>query len=133
MNVVHWAATMAGKLVAAPGGLGGQCVDLANLYMLARGFKEVHANAIDWAKAGTLPPPWHWVANAPLNHPHLGDLAVWGEESAVGTGQYGHIAVVLAGDALELLSLDQDWPIGSPASLVLHDYRGVRGWWAHDA
>ena len=129
MNVVQWASTCAGRRITAPGGLGGQCVDVANVYVLARGLQAVRANAVDWAAAGRLPRPWRWEPNGPSNAPPGGAVVVWGPWAAHGISVYGHIAVALAADGAALLSLDQDWPPGAGCALVWHDYGGVRGWW----
>lgn len=129
MNVVWWAQRQLGRLVTAPGGVGGQCVDLVNLYVMARGAPPLRRNAVDWALPGALL-RWSWEPNGPSNFPGAGAVVVWkGNVTAVGTGPYGHIAVVLAADAMTLLSLDQGWPPGAPVGLVWHSYRGVSGWW----
>lgn len=129
MNVLHWASYYPGRLITAPGGAGGQCVDIVNVYVSARGLPLVRLNAADWARPGTLP-GWRWVPNGPANYPALGDVVVWSRDvPALGIGPYGHIAVAMAGDPDRLLSLDQDWPVGSPVALTWHTYKGVAGWW----
>lgn len=129
MNVVAWARGQVGQLLTAPGGAGGQCVDLANVYLLARGAAPVRRDAADWA-VRPIGPRWQWVPNGPANAPGVGDIVVWkAEVPSEGIGPYGHIAVCMAADSMALLTLDQDWPEGSPVALVWHGYRGVVGWW----
>jgi hypothetical protein len=129
MNVVSWARARVGRTLTAPGGLGGQCVDLVNLYVAARGVPLQRLNAVDWWHSAKLP-GWRWVPNGPANYPRLGAVVVWNSNvTAVGTGPYGHIAVALAADALALLTLDQGWPADAPVSVIWHQYTGVLGWW----
>jgi hypothetical protein len=129
VNVVQWGSYQVGRRVTAPGGLGGQCVDLTNVYVMAQGKPAVRRNAVAWAAAGAIP-GWLWVPNGPRNYPPLGAVVVWkGNVTAIGTGPYGHVAVVMAADPVALLTLDQDWPEGSPVALVWHGYEGVAGWW----
>jgi hypothetical protein len=129
VNVVQWASYQVGHLVTAPGGAGGQCVDLCNVYIMARGKPAVRRNALDWAAAGAIA-GWTWVPNSPTNHPALGDVVVWrANVPAVGVGQYGHVALCLAADPMAILTLDQDWPAGAAVGVVWHRYDGVAGWW----
>lgn len=129
MNVVTWARVRVGQVVTAPGGLGGQCVDLANVYLVARMAALVRRNAADWALPGILP-GWTWEPNGPVNAPPAGGLVVWRRNVTLqGIGQYGHVAIALAADPGQLLTLDQGWPEGAPVSLVWHPYVGVAGWW----
>ena len=113
--------------VTAPGGIGGQCVDLANLYMQdVLQQPLVRLNAVDWRTAkisGMV-----WTPNSPVNSPPPDSIVIWGPNAAAGTGQYGHIAIALAADSMTLLTFDQDWPYGAPCSLTLHTYDGVLGW-----
>lgn len=128
MSPLVFAAKYIGQVVTAPGGDGGQCVDLANIWLAAnRGTPPVRLNAVDWATTAIR--SWKWIANTPQNSPARGSLVVWGQNAAVGTGQYGHIAIALTADSAELVTLDQDWPFGSPVALTLHSYEGVLGWW----
>ncbi len=116
-----------GHLITAPGGVGGQCVDLVNVYLLeALGGQPVRLNAVDWQH--TQVPGFTWTPNTPTNTPPRGSLVVWRPYPPHGIGQYGHIALAIAADPTELLTFDQDWPTGAPCSLVSHDYGGVVGW-----
>lgn len=127
MKLLELAASNLGWSVAAPGGLGGECVDLANLYLIrCLGLAPVRKNAVDWhgpALAG-----FKWTPNSPLNAPAFGDLVIWGEDARAGTGPNGHIAVCIASDNLHFVSVDQNWPDGAPVALVVHHYAGVLGW-----
>lgn len=118
-----------GKTVQAPGGIGGQCVDLANLWLIARGGSPVRLNAADWASDLHTLKGRPFVPNGPVNFPAPGAIVVWKRNiGSLGIGPYGHIAVVLAADANSLVTVDQDWPIGSPVQTVVHTYEGVAGW-----
>ena len=115
------------RRVTSPGGLGGQCVDVPNSYLhLCYGQAHVFLNAADWAH--TAIPGWTWVNNKPSNFPLPGAIVVWGPNSGHGIGTYGHVDIALWADALRLLGLDQDWPLGSLCTFVVHDYLGVLGW-----
>lgn len=119
-----------GKVVTAPGGLGGQCVDLANLYV-QEVFSYPHEwkNAIDWW--GATPDDYVWIRNDPTNLaqiPPRGSLMVWGPNSGVGTGALGHIDVVLSAGPYTFVGFDQNWPIGAGAHHQAHSYAGVIGW-----
>jgi CHAP domain len=114
-------------VVTAPGGLGGQCVDLANLY-LAEELRQPHiwADACQWRNAnikGVV-----WTSNGPFNFPPIGSLVVWCQSASAGVGVAGHIALVVAADVRHLVTFDQNWPIGSPCHMVTHSYSGVVGW-----
>lgn len=126
MTLLDFAASYVGRVVTAPGGLGGQCVDLANLYITeVLGKAPVRANAKDWpAFASSM----YWVPNGPSNAPSPGALVVWRPKPGVQIDPNGHIALALMADAMHLITLDQNWPDGAPVSLVLHSYRGVAGW-----
>lgn len=127
MTPLDFAWKHVGDVLTAPGGLGGECVDLANLWLLeAFRLPHVFANAKDWEFAAIK--GFSWVRNTPTNVPSAGDLVVWGPEPAWGIGANGHIALCLVADVNHLLSLDQNWPEKSPVAVKFHDYRGVLGW-----
>ena len=125
MNLASFVAAHNGQYVTAPGGLGKECVDLANTWLVANNAPEVHANAVAWQNA-TIP-NWKWVANGPINFPPPGALVVWRQYAGL-TGEYGHIAVIVAADSNNLVSYDQNWN-SQPCQLVVHSYDGVSGWW----
>ena len=127
MSTLELLAAYLGRTVWIPGGLGGQCVDWANLYLInVPKIAVIRANAVDWA--GLNLPGFRWTVNTATNAPTIGSLVVWREAKQVGVGPFGHIAIALAADAMSLLSCDQDWPFGAPVSIVLHTYAGVVGW-----
>ncbi len=129
MRLLTFVATHRGDRVTAPGGIGGQCVDLANLYLADVLVKSpIRANAVDWQRAHIA--GMTWTPNGPVNGPGAGAIVVWNATPAHGIGQFGHIAVALLADSMDLLTFDQDWPVGAPCSIVGHDYRGVAGWFA---
>jgi len=115
-----------GQTVTAPGGIGGECVDLVNVWLVeSRTLSPVHLNAVDWDRRKL--PGLAWVENTPVNVPPRGAIVVWGPSPDVGIGQYGHIALVLTADGFTLCTLDQNWN-GRIVTLQLHSYYGVRGW-----
>lgn len=127
MSPLDFAWKHIGDILTAPGGLGGECVDLANLWLLeAYGLPHVYANAVMWRDA--LIKGWKWVGNSPSNVPPAGALVVWGPDLFWKIGINGHIALCLTGDVNHFVSLDQNWPEHAPATMHLHDYRGVVGW-----
>jgi hypothetical protein len=115
-----------GQTLTAPGGIGGECVDLVNVWLVqSRGLSPVHRNAVDWA--GQRLPGLIWVKNTPANVPPRGAIVVWIESAEVGIGVFGHIALNLTADAMVLCTIDQNWA-GRYATLQLHSYHGVLGW-----
>lgn len=117
-----------GQSLKATGGLGGECVDAVNVYLVdVWAHDPIHLNAIDWGHA--LLSGWAWEPNGPLNSPPFGAIVVWGAAPAVGITAFGHVAVNLLANSLTLLTMDQNWPAGAPLTLVVHSYVGVLGWW----
>lgn len=130
MTLAEFVAEWSGKFVTAPGGLGGECVDLANEYgQEGFGFPHEWKNAIDWF--GFDSAHWAWVKNDAGNaaqFPQPGDVVVWGPDAAIGTGPLGHIDIFLSGDGFQFHGFDQNWPVHSPAHVQWHSYEGVIGW-----
>jgi hypothetical protein len=127
MRTLAFVRANLGRVVQAPAGFGGQCVDLANIYLLDVWAKpEIHANAVDWQSARIQ--GMTWEPNGPANHPPLGSIVVWRPYAPHGIGIFGHIAIALTADAMDLVTFDQNWAEGSPCAFVLHDYGGVAGW-----
>ena len=127
MSVLGFVAKYRHRFVTAPAGLGGQCVDLANEYLIEeRHQPKVWADAAQWRFA-TIP-GMVWVQNTPTNYPSIGSLVVWGMYQPHEIGPAGHIAVVLVADPMELCKFDQNWPEGTPCEMQIHDYGGVLGW-----
>lgn len=117
-----------GQRAKSPNGLGGQCVDLVELYCTAVLHRpEIPGSAIDFA--GRRLPGFTWVMNTRWNAPRQGDIVVWGPSPTIGTGAAGHVAVALLADGQSLLTLDQNWPTASAVGTVHHPgYDGVLGW-----
>jgi CHAP domain len=129
MTLLDLLARNIGYVVQAPGGLGGECVDWSNLYLVeVRGQAAVQANAVDWA--GKTIAGMTWVPNSATNYPKAGAIVVWHSNAGEGIGANGHIAVVLDADAMHLVTCDQNWPEGAPVSVILHPYPGVAGWFS---
>jgi hypothetical protein len=64
------------------------------------------------------------IKNTPTGIPTKGDILIWDQ----GVGEFGHIAIFVAGDANSFTSFDQNWPLGSNCHYQLHNYQGVIGW-----
>src|ERR1700674_5603762 len=112
MTLSEFVAKYTGKFVTAPGGIGGQCVDIANQYGQERfSFPHEWKNAVDWY--GTDPAHWAWTKNDAGNaaqFPAPGDLVVWAEDPKIGTGVNGHIDIFLDGTGFSFHGFDQNWP-----------------------
>jgi hypothetical protein len=119
-------ARWSGRYAQAPGGLGGQCVDLANLWLLNLGLPPIRANAIGFR--WTIEPGFAWVGNTAAGVPSPSDLVVWGPDVRVGVTDLGHVAIFVAGDRNSFVSFEANWPLGSFPHVQRHDYRGVVGW-----
>lgn len=127
METLSFTHRVYNETLTAPGGIGGECVDLANVVLSdVYHLSPVRRNAIDWQ--GVQLPGWRWTGNTPRNWPMIGSLVVWGPYAPLGIGQYGHIALLLDADINTFLSLDQNWIPGSPCTCVKHTYGGVLGW-----
>lgn len=125
MQLLEFVSRYLGATVTAPGGVGGQCVDLCNLWLDALGIPMVRRNAKDWA--GGVP-GMAWVANGAINSPPLGAVVVWVPKRNVMIDPNGHVSIALIGDSMRFVSVDQNWPDGAPVSFTLHAYTGVAGW-----
>ena len=101
----------------------GQCVDLANLWLINLGIDPIfHKDAKDFPFG--LSSDISWFGNSPNAIPEAGDLVVWG----TGLNPHGHIAVFVYGDANSFTSFDQNYPKYSPCHLQNHNYKNVIGW-----
>lgn len=124
---LHFLLSHLHQRVQAPGGIGGQCVDVCNLYLLQVWAQPpVRANAIDWRAAKVA--GWQWVENGPTNYPPQGAIVVWCEDAAVGTGPYGDVAIAIDADAQEMLVYGQNWPEGAGCEFRANTFQGVSGW-----
>jgi hypothetical protein len=117
-----------GRKVQSAGGLGGQCVDLVELWMVDQGAARTFANAAQLLDVAPRE-QWSVTLNAPTNYPPPGAIVVWHQNQALGIPPEGHTSIALLADERQLLTLDQNWPDGSPVATVLHrNYAGVVGW-----
>lgn len=119
-----------GKFIDFDRAWGPQCVDLVQEYLkecLNRG--PLGGNAID--EYGEDSPHWVWTRNDPHNLgqiPPRGSVMIWGRDARIGTGIYGHTAVVITSDRNGFVSFDQNWPLNAPCHPVKHSYLGIIGW-----
>lgn len=129
MTLLQWLDLRLGSSIDTDHAYGPQCVDLVNDYLSAvHHAGPVAGNAVDIQHDHI--PGWTWTANGPTNVPPAGAVIVWGPDTRIGTDQYGHTAVCLAGDEWLILTADQNWAAQRRCTINLHDYRGVRGWLA---
>lgn len=127
IKLLEWGHGIQGRRVRAPGGDGGQCVDVVNLWCIQVGAAHIYANAVDMLRAAS-PADWSVVMNTPTNAPTPGDVIVWHANASQGVGIYGHCAVALVASTHALVVLEQDWPYGAPSRWGSHPYDGVVGW-----
>lgn len=127
LTILDFARLHLGKRVKSRSGLGGQCVDLIELWADAHSKGPIAGNAVDlYANANRA--EWAAIPNGPSNYPPAGAVVVWGPYGPSGIGPYGHTALALAADAHSLLVLSQNWPVGAPVALTLMGYGGCLGW-----
>jgi hypothetical protein len=127
MTPLGFAWAHIGDVLHAEGGLGGECVDLVNVYLAeAFGYAPIQRNAVDWRNVAI--PKFRWEANTPFNSPLAGSLVVWGQNAEWGIGPNGHIALCLSADRMYLSTFDQNWPSHAYSRQHLHNYGGVLGW-----
>lgn len=127
-GLYDWIASRDQVRVTAPGGLGGQCMDLVNDYLLSvRMVLALRCNAVDLP--AHRPGRAGWTANGPLNFPSPGAIVVWGPSVTLRIGEFGHTAIAVLANPGQILSLDQNWPEGNVTHLVTHQYHSVIGWW----
>lgn len=119
-----------GKYLDFDHAYGAQCVDLVQCYLRdVLGDPPLGGNAIN--EFGEDSPHWVWVRNNPNNPKQLpprGAVMIWGPDARIGTGVYGHTAVVIASDTNGFNSFDQNWPLNAPCHNVRHSYLGIIGW-----
>ena len=107
---------------------GAQCVDLVQFWAQALGKRPFTGNAINLA--GENPDQWNYVHNSPTAVPVPGSVMVFAaNDSAVGTGPYGHTDIFVSGDVNSWTGFDQNWGGVQHAQEVHHNnYSGVLGW-----
>ena len=105
---------------------GAQCSDLAQFYnrdVVGGPFLTGEAAADLWE---TYPVQlYERILNTIDAVPQKGDLMIWKKTSSL---PWGHVAICVSGDQNSFKSFDQNWPTGSPAHIVDHNYNGVLGW-----
>jgi len=136
MTHKQFVAKYQNKFVDFDGKFGNQCVDLMRQYI-----KEVmglnpytltpqrYAKDI-WYNFEKMPlASKHFlkIKNTPTAVPVEGDLIFWTTYPFV-TGIAGHVAIYDNGNVNRFVSLDQNYPTGSPCHLQAHSYKGVLGW-----
>lgn len=117
-DAVNWAYAQQGKSLDYDGAYGAQCVDLIKYYYAYFG-KASYAkgNGCDYV-SNALPDGWTRIKNTADFVPEPGDIAVWGTELS----KYGHVAIILSANTSSFVSMDQNWPSGSPCKQVTHTY-----------
>jgi hypothetical protein len=94
LSALAFAQRHLGQRLQSQGGLGGQCVDLVNVWLWeAYSIQPIQQNAIDWRNVTVQ--RHRWIVNSPINVPPRGAIVVWGQAGVVGIGQFGHIALNL--------------------------------------
>lgn len=102
----------------------GQCTGLAMLWVEANSHPLIWADAKDLLSQAPLT-DYQVFHNGPTNAPPPGALVVWNDTWG---GGYGHVAVVVAANAMHLAVVEQNDPIGAGPLVATHDYSGVAGW-----
>lgn len=111
----------------APGGEGGQCVDLCENWIMALGGSRTWANAVDLLRVAPAS-EWDIVQNSPTNYPPEGAVVVWGPYAPLDIGPMGHCAIALRADGSRLEVFEQNFPEGAPCGVGRRRYGGVVGW-----
>lgn len=120
---VKWAYEQEGKFLDYDKAWGAQCVDLIKYYYAYFG-KAGYAkgNGCKYV-SNKLPDGWTRIKNTASFVPEPGDIAVWGTELS----KDGHVAIILSANAHSFVSMDQNWPSGSPCKQVTHSYNKFWG------
>ena len=102
----------------------GQCVGLVERWVTLNDHPAIPGNAVDLyanADAGS----YAKTPNGPVNYPPKGAIVCW---DGTWGGGYGHCAVVLAANAMQLVVFEQNDPEGAAPLVATHSYGGVSGW-----
>ena len=102
----------------------GQCVGLIEVWLSANGKSHIPGNAVDLL-ANADPKVYKKTVNIPTNVPPPGAIVTWNGSWG---GGYGHTAVVVAANVLQLVVFEQNDPDGAPPTVVTHPYSGVQCW-----
>lgn len=131
MTLQEFVAQKTGQFVDWDGAHGYQCVDLFRFYMRDVLGLAQHQQPAGLGNGGAVK-FWHnYDTDANLrnnfekvqNTPRYGDVIIW---STVAEGA-GHVAIFLSGTMQSFVSLDQNWPKGSPVTEVNHGATNVIG------
>nr|WP_294676919.1 leucine-rich repeat protein [uncultured Blautia sp.] len=120
---VKWVYEQEGKFLDYDKAWGAQCVDLIKYYYAYFG-KAGYAkgNGCKYV-SNKLPDGWTRIKNTASFVPEPGDIAVWGTELS----KDGHVAIILSANVHSFVSMDQNWPSGSPCKQVTHSYNKFWG------
>ncbi len=113
-DAVNWANSKVGKAIdmdGYPSGQPYQCVDLILSYYRYLGVSTVSGNAVNYL-TNALPTGWQRITNYNGFTPKPGDIAIWDAYHSCnycGTGQYGHIGIVVSGDSSFINVVNQNF------------------------
>ena len=102
----------------------GQCVGLIEVWLTANGKPHIPGNAVDLL-ANADPKVYKKTVNIPTNVPPPGAIVCW---NGTWGGGYGHTAVVVAANVLQLVVFEQNDPFSAPPVVATHSYNGIQGW-----
>lgn len=131
MRIEEFVNKYNGRYLEADGAYWYQCVDLTKKWQQENGWGVTHGNASQWP-VNANKNEYQWIANGIRNKPEPGDIVVFS-----GNGKYGHIAVCISANYLNLTCLEQNRPLRSPCHVVYTRNYGlgtsmpVRGWLHH--
>ncbi len=106
-----------------PGNMG-QCVGLVEVWIDVNKHPHIAGNAVDLLDNADLA-HYQLFRNGPTNFPPAGAIVCW--DGSWGAG-YGHCAVVLAANSMQLVVAEQNDPEGAAPLVATHSYGGVAGW-----
>lgn len=110
-DAVAWAQSKEGNYLDYDGHYGAQCVDFIYYYYQYLGVGVVGGNGCDYCW-NELPNGWSRTTNYSGYTPQPGDICVWGPYAPY-CGEYGHVGIVVGGDANRINTLEQNVD-GSP-------------------
>lgn len=102
----------------------GQCVGLIELWCDVHQHPHIAGNAVDLLRLADRS-AYEVVINNPTNYPPPGAIVCW--DSSWGGG-FGHCAVVVAAQSMQVVVFEQNNPSGSAPRVATHGYVGVAGW-----
>ncbi len=102
----------------------GQCVGLVEVWCDINKKPHIPGNAVDLLKNADRT-AYTVITNGPTNFPPLGAIVCW--DGTWGAG-YGHCAVVVAANAMQLVVCEQNDPEGAAPLVATHSFGGVAGW-----